>query len=200
METGDQEKPTIVLVDGFALGQSNLPFVHIYYERMGFRVVRVPFEWRNVHDIRRYSSRVAEVIKDTHEKQPDRKLAVLSYSMGGLATMYALKHQNAAQYVRHAISYATPYHGVSAALLGLLVQKQWPLMRQLRPGSPFLAEILHYPLETEVRFTSIAGLWDIVCPAPFCRLKYGDNITVGGGHYAFMFRPDIHAKIIPLLK
>ncbi len=189
------KRPVLILIDGFRLGPSNLVLVSRYYESLGFIVERIPFDRTDILDLSEYGMSVAAFIVGAHRRYPDCDLYSLAYSMGGLAMLDAIKSGGIGPLIRGAVSYGTPYRGLPIASIATPLGAVWRTISHLRLLSPYLRRLHALPMPDGLPIVSIAGAGDLICPAPLCHLKGGENVIVAGGHMTFMYRTSLHDRI-----
>lgn len=194
------QKPVLILLDGFRVGPSNLVLVSRYYESIGFIVERVPFVFDDILSIETYGIHASIHVANVAKRYPGHKRYLLAYSMGGLAALDAVKNDGIAPLLDGVASYGTPYRGSILATMSAPLGYAWPLISQLRFLSPYLRRLQGRPMPEGLPYTSFAGAVDVICPAPLCRLKGAENITVAGGHTSFMFRTDLLDRIAQHLR
>ena len=90
---------------------------------------------------------------------------VVGHSLGGLVATVLLKHIDRGSRVRRVITLGTPHRGVPLARYAALATLGLsPCMRQLRPGSRFLARLAARPVPRGSELVAITGDGDAVVP------------------------------------
>lgn len=162
-----------VLVPGFLGGRFSL---HPLKEALGQHDIdahdwlHAPFLYRR--PIAYHAQRLAEDLLKLREKL-DAPITVVGWSEGGLVSVAAMKLQlmqslvRPEEVVRLVVTYGTPFHGALSALIGWLVDPLFRTsIREMRPGSPTLGELvsfLHEPRGWD--FQAIFGTNDLLVRA-----------------------------------
>ena len=119
------------------------------------------------------------------------RVAIVAHSMGGLVARSAIAHLDASR-IGPVVTLGTPHHGTLTARFGSI-----PSIVQMRPGSPWLAELATHESVTKDRsFTSIFSYHDdIVYPQTTGALEGTRQFAIGGcGHVALLY--DKRVRII----
>jgi pimeloyl-ACP methyl ester carboxylesterase len=113
------------------------------------------------------AARTIQRIADEHEVT---ELDVVGHSLGGLIAAHVLK-RDLRDRVRTALALGSPFRGTPFARAGLRVfGRLGPSLSQMVPGCRFLAELEREPAPEGATLVSVAGLDDLVVPAPCARL------------------------------
>ncbi|MQY39649.1 hypothetical protein SRB17_76760 [Streptomyces sp. RB17] len=200
LDTGEDDPPPaegdlpVLLVHGLGDGESIVaplrqgldglgagPFITVSYHAFG-------------PDIRAAAQVLGEQVEVARELGAGRGVVVIGYSLGGLIARYYTQVLGGDTHVPLVITLATPHGGTAAALLA----PPHPLMRQLRPGSPLLAELAEPAAGCRTRFVAFySDLDEVVVPASRGRIDHPDltarNVLVPGvGHLTLpLHRPVI---------
>ena len=104
---------------------------------------------------------------------PDRKLDLVGFSMGGLISRYYVQKLGGARRVHRFVTISAPNHGTIWAYLS-----GRDGCRQMRPNSPFLAELNHNTEDlARVHYTSIYTPLDLtIFPASSSRMPQFPNV------------------------
>ena len=127
--------PRVVLVHGFLDGGKTFNPLKKRLEKRGFEV----YAPKLFHiDGRGGLDLLAEHLKQDIDARfgPDAPLSIVSFSMGGIVSRYYLQELGGADRCRNFITISSPHHGTRSAWI-------YPSRGavQMRPGSPFLAEL-----------------------------------------------------------
>ncbi|WP_320781631.1 esterase/lipase family protein [Streptomyces sp. CRN 30] len=135
-------------------------------------------------DIPTAARALGDQVAQVRELTGGRPVCVVGHSLGGLIARYCVQRLGGDAHVPLVITLATPHGGTAMA--------QWapphPLLRQLRPGSPVLAELAEPCGGCRTRFVCFySDLDEAVVPANRARLDHPDlrarNVLVHGvGH------------------
>jgi triacylglycerol esterase/lipase EstA (alpha/beta hydrolase family) len=166
------QKPTVVLVSGFAATRRNLSVIRKRLLKDGFNVIVLPLDWQALADgvkgLYRMSEKLSSVILELR-KGPCRgnaKVYVVAHSAGGLVARYYIQLLGGFHYCDGLVTLATPHRGTWFAALGLLshlILKARCLM-QMVPVSPFIKRINAAPFPQDFRWLSISSRDDLLCP------------------------------------
>ncbi|MER8184033.1 alpha/beta fold hydrolase [Kitasatospora sp. NPDC094015] len=120
-----------------------------------------------------------------------RPVTLVGHSLGGLICRYYVQRLGGDALVPTVVTLGTPHEGTTAALLPIPL----PITRQLRPGSPLLAELQLPAPRCRARFTALRGeLDEVVRPGRSALLHHPDlqtdNLTIPGvGHIGLPSHP-----------
>lgn len=154
-------KDAIVLLHGFAGTPRMLSPLRKYLSNELERPTLDLALGIGIGDIRDTAIRVHEAMLESGISRCD----VIGYSLGGLVATYLAKCLDQGRSVRRVVTLGTPHQGIA-----FLDQWHWAPARwfrsahQMRPGSPFLAQLLRMPLPRDVSLLSVAGADDSVAP------------------------------------
>jgi hypothetical protein len=151
--------------------------------------------WAHVHglnyspltaDIRTAAADLGTRIEQIRAAYDGERVAVIGHSLGGLIARYYVQRLGGDRHVHTVVTLGTPHSGTLTARLPHLL----PVVRQMRPGSPVLAELSAPAPGCLTRFTAIRGeLDELILPGCNARLDHPDlavrNVLVPGvGHLA----------------
>lgn len=185
-------RPTLIIR---GLGQLPMrPAVVADYRRTTTLVEVMPFAWSGLTGPENYAHKVAAVLRSFRERVGG-PFNIVAHSMGGLASLYALKHLQTPTDVLSVVTFGTPYDGVPAAWW----TRSNPLLRRytaaFRPNSRFLAEMHEGDPPPDVRLVSLAGTDDWLCPAACCQLHGSEYLRLPLAHNDFLWNRSLHAII-----
>ncbi|HEY9376238.1 MAG TPA: alpha/beta fold hydrolase [Jiangellaceae bacterium] len=173
----------IVMVHGIADNRTTFTVMRRALRRRGFeRVVSVDYGWLAT-DLRTLAARLGAEVGRVCNRTGYERVNVVAHSMGGLVARYYVQRLGGHAKVRTLVTLGTPHAGTRWAA-GL----PHPLLRQLRPGSRFLAELAAPSPGCRTRFVVVwSDLDQVVVPHSNARLRHVDldvrEIAVHGvGH------------------
>jgi triacylglycerol esterase/lipase EstA (alpha/beta hydrolase family) len=128
-------------------------------------------------DLKKYSEKVGELIKDSGER--GERISIVAYSAGGLVARGALEDNELAQYIGRVITIGSPHNGSEVARLGSLIGGEiCPLScRQMSPDSDYIRELMR-PHDKE-RWLSLRSSFDeVVTPSESSILSGASNYEI----------------------
>jgi pimeloyl-ACP methyl ester carboxylesterase len=155
------EHTPVVVLPGYTENSGTTWWLGRRLARAGFNAVLLDFP-STLRRIEDNADFLAERIAEIRARHGGKQVAVVAHSMGGLVTR-ALVHRNRDHGVLALAAVASPFRGTALASLS----RYLPLgrsVRQMRPGSPFLAS---FPpsLALPLPLLSLVGRQEtIVCP------------------------------------
>ncbi len=126
----------------------------------------------------------AQIARHVDQELPaGSPLDLVGFSMGGVVSRYYVQRLGGAERVRRLVTVSSPHHGTLTAHL-----TKRPGAAQMRPGSPFLAELNGDPSALDqVDVTSIWTPLDLmIVPAESSRLPIGREVLVAAPLHALM--------------
>jgi pimeloyl-ACP methyl ester carboxylesterase len=159
------------------------------------------FSISNMRCVEAYAKSITAKAHKVRRKHGGRhgKIDVIGFSMGGVATLYALKRLKLARHVGRFIAVAAPFRGADLAYLGFASVMFAKAGRQLKPDSKFLQALEIGPLPPGPEYTALSGEKDRLCPADRTELEGARNILLPFRHADFLFSPRLHEEILNLL-
>ncbi len=152
-------------------------------------------------DIPTAAQELGEQVEEVRRLTGGRPVCVVGHSLGGLIARYYVQRLGGDAHVPLLITLATPHGGTAMA--------QWapmhPLLRQLRPGSPLLAELGEPCPRCRTRFVCFySDLDEAVVPTSRARLDHPDlrarNLLVHGvGHLMLPLHQPVIDEVRALL-
>ena len=154
-------------------------------------------------DLRRAGDRLAALLRRLSAAAPGVPVDVIAHSQGGLVARWALSGPGAPRSVETLVTLGTPHQGADmavaaraarrgpvGAVLAEGLRRMRPgdgdagpaALRQLVPGSTFLAELARRPPPSGLRITSVAARGDLVVAPSRSRLRGARNVVVSVGH------------------
>ena len=135
-------------------------------------------------DIRVAAHMLDEQVERVRKQNGGRPVCLVGHSMGGLIARYYVQRLGGDAHVPLVITLATPHSGTAMALWA----PPHPVLRQLRPGSPLLAELAEPCAGCRSQFVAFySNLDEAIIPSSRGRLEHPDlrvrNVLVDGvGH------------------
>ncbi|MFC4466313.1 esterase/lipase family protein [Streptomyces xiangluensis] len=135
-------------------------------------------------DIRVAARVLGEQVERVQEQNGGRPVCLIGHSMGGLIARYYVQRLGGDARVPLVITLATPHSGTAMALWA----PPHPVLRQLRPGSPLLAELAEPCAGCRTQFVAFySNLDEAIIPSSRARIDHPDlqvrHVLVDGvGH------------------
>lgn len=197
---GDDTRRPLLIVNGFSLLPMPLVVARKVYGAAGFRPYTIDFRFRNMRDVEAYARRVAEAVSLIRSECPGTgRLDIIGFSMGGVATLYAIKRLGLDRQVSRFIAVGAPFRGATISLLAFPSLLYTRTGRQLMPKSRFLASLHADPLPDGPRYVAFAGSRDTICPAERSTLDGAENVVLPFRHIDFLVSPAFHRSILEYL-
>jgi pimeloyl-ACP methyl ester carboxylesterase len=132
-------------------------------------------------------------------------LTIVGHSKGGLVGAYYVKKLGGWRRARAVVTLGTPHHGTPVAYLGLPLAPIASSVRQMLPGSEFLARLHDGPWPAQVRLTSVWSRLDPWAPYPTSLLEthglpHLANVEVAGDHRAFLTSKRLYEVLLRELR
>ncbi|GAA3434294.1 esterase/lipase family protein [Kutzneria kofuensis] len=163
----------ILLLHGIGDNRSVFAVLGAALRRRGFGVVHaVNYSVLTAvtGDVRTAASMFGEQVEQVCELTGSDRVHVVGHSLGGLIARYYVQRRGGDERVDTLVTLGTPHRGTVAAYL-----LPTGLARQLRPGSPLLAELDEPAPDCRTRFISVWTPSDqIVLPQSNARLTHPD--------------------------
>ena len=166
----------ILLIPGFGGSLNALKPLASELEGAGYTVI-YPDLGEMKGDLKKYSDKVGELIKDSGEK--GERISIVAYSAGGLVARGALDDSEVEQYIGRVITIGSPHNGSEVARLGSLIGGEiCPIScKQMSPDSDFIRELMR-PNDKE-RWLSIRSSFDeVVTPSESSILSEVSNLEI----------------------
>jgi pimeloyl-ACP methyl ester carboxylesterase len=168
--------------------------VRRFHESMGRPTTIVPFSFDNIRDTAAYAAAIASAANALAGRHGSR-INLLGFSMGGVASLYAVKRLGIADPLATFVACSAPFRGAPLAYAGIPTGLFSRVGRQLSPGSRFLRDLHARPLPEGPRYACIAGTKDAICPASSTRFEGAERVEVPIGHNDFLANESLHALI-----
>jgi pimeloyl-ACP methyl ester carboxylesterase len=186
----DTAATPVLLVHGLVDNRSVFARMRHDLRRRGLRrvvPVELPLRTASVED----GARMLAVAVAAAAGEDDGPVQIVAHSLGGLVARYYVQRMGGDQRVRSLITLATPHGGTRLAEL-VPRALPYPLLAQLRPGSPLLTELAEPAPGCRTRIVAVAAALDTVVRPAQAALRHPDlaavNLTVPGlGHHSLAF-------------
>lgn len=172
MDSLKADRPTVILLSGFAATNRNLSIMRKRLMKDGYNVLVLPMDWQALSDGVRGLYRMSEklsllVVKLRKGKvQSSSRIFLVAHSAGGLVARHYVQLLGGFHYCDGLITLATPHRGTWLSVLGLfshLVLKARVLI-QMTPASFFIKKINRAGLPEGFPFLSLGSSEDYLCP------------------------------------
>lgn len=194
------DNPPVLVLHGYLGTRGAMWMMERRMLRDGFSVHSFPLGIVNSGDIRKSARRVRDRVRGLLEETGTERIDIVAHSMGGLIGLYYIQELGGDATVRRHVSLGTPYLGTWTSLLGiatvgLLAPSSW----QLVPFNRFLRDLTSRPLPPQVRFYSIRGRFDLVCPLEVTHLPGAQDIILPCSHSGLVSQRAPYQAIIRCL-
>jgi pimeloyl-ACP methyl ester carboxylesterase len=185
-EPPEPERPgtPVVLVHGFAGTSSIFGPLRRALRSHGAEHTHTVSYSPLTRDVRTSAARLAREVESVCARTGTRRVHLVGHSLGGLIARYYVQRLGGDRRVDVLVTLGTPHAGIAAARL-----LSWlPLVAQLRPDSPTIAELAQPTPHCRTRFVAFySDLDEVVIPSSRARVDHPDlhaeNILVHGvGH------------------
>jgi pimeloyl-ACP methyl ester carboxylesterase len=190
----------IILVHGLVDNSSIFIALRRSLRRRGFgRVITLDYSPLS-QDVRQVARRLAALVERTCEETGYERVHVIGHSLGGLVARYYVQRLGGDARVHTLCTLGSPHGGTSTARL--LPSR---LVKQLRPGSPIVAELAEPAPGVQTRFVAFwSDLDELIVPKRAARLDHPDlharNVLLRGvGHMSLPINPRVVREIASLL-
>ena len=165
------DRPTVILVSGFAATWRSLAIMRKRLRKDGFNVLILSLNWENMSDGIRGLYSMAEQLSTLalkirkHPKLSRSRIFLVAHSAGGLVARYYVQLLGGWHYCDRLITLGTPHSGTWVAGLGFfthLVLKAACLFHML-PISPLIRKINSVALPRGFHLISIHSSGDFLC-------------------------------------
>jgi len=183
VESISGERPTVVLVTGFAATHRSLSILRKRLRRDGFDVLVLSLDWAALSDgvrgLYRMAERLSSLVLDLKKRRGKKggKIYLVAHSAGGLVARYYVQLLGGWHYCDALITLATPHQGTWLAALGFfthLILKARCLFQML-PISPFIRRLNRTAWPDGFHLVSIYSKDDMMCPSGASRFPILDQ-------------------------
>ena len=166
------DRPTVVLISGFAGTQRALDILRRRLLRDGYNVVLLALDKRmladGVHGFYRLAEKLSTTVLKLHKESTltEKRFYLVAHSAGGLVARYYVQLLGGWNYCEGLLTLATPHNGTWFALLGIfspLVLAARCLLQML-PTSAFVRALKQSSLPEGFRIVSAYSSEDRLCP------------------------------------
>jgi pimeloyl-ACP methyl ester carboxylesterase len=195
----------IVLLHGFAgWSRTLLPLEHFLRRTLSREVIRLSLG-PGLESLDVAAARACAAIERIAAAHPGQRIDVVGHSMGGVVASRLLKIVDRGARIASVVTLGAPHRGTPLALAGLrMLGRFGPSLAQMVPGCRFLSELERAPVPEGSALYSLAGLADLVVPAPCARLprraRHYNRVLQGADHWDLVFEADAQRAIARLLR
>lgn len=192
MATVNHQGEPVLLVPGFS-GQ-DLVYWNMFHRRLerdGLHAFAVTFPGLGLQDIRTSARMLRRRVHEILDARGEERIHLVGHSLGGLIMRAYVQLLDGAEAVATCTTLGTPHQGTISAALALVR----PACRQMLPGSSFLREIQHAPLD--VPFLNIYARRDsLVVPYKNAQFDKARNVELTfGGHWGLLIRQAVYEEL-----
>ncbi|MFG2135479.1 esterase/lipase family protein [Streptomyces sp. NPDC048650] len=197
LPTEGRTHPPVVLLHGFVDNRSVFVLLRRTLHRHGWRHLEALNHSPLTCDLRKAAELLGRHVEGVCARTGHRRVDIVGHSLGGLIARYYVQRLGGDARVRTVITLGTPHSGTRVAPL----MSAHPLVRQLRPDSPVIAELALPAPNCRTRFVAFWSDADqIMVPARTARIDHPDliayNVHVAGvGHLALPVNGTVAAGI-----
>lgn len=201
---GNGRRP-IVLLHGFAgWSRGLLPLEDFLARELSREVVRLRLG-TGLESLESAAGRAAGFLARVAAAHPGQRIDVVAHSMGGLVASYLLKTIDRGAHLGAVITLGTPHRGTPFALAGArLLGRLGPSLAQMAPGSRFLEALEREPVPEGSALYSLAGLADLLVPAPCARLpkrpRHHNRLLSAADHWDLVYGAAAQRGVAQLLR
>lgn len=188
---------TVVIANGFMPFYVSLKHLATVYRAKGFDTRIIPHLQEDMSNVPTYAEHVVREV-ERENRIARGPVDIVCLSMGGVATLYAIKELGLAPKIRTFLAVGSPFHGSPIAFLG-----KWSLIyeqsgQQMMPGSDFLTRLHAAPLPDGPRYVSVGGFFDPIAPPHSTSLDGAKNLYMAFTHHDLLLAW-LHCELVRLL-
>ncbi|WP_438486358.1 esterase/lipase family protein [Streptomyces sp. S186] len=197
LPTEGRAHPPVLLLHGFVDNRSVFVLLRRSLHRHGWRHVEALNYSPLTCDLRRAAELLGRHVEEVCARTGHRRVDIVGHSLGGLIARYYVQRRGGDARVRTLVTLGTPHSGTRVAPL----MSAHPIVRQMRPDSPVIAELALPAPRCRTRFVAFWGQEDqVMVPATTARIDHPDltaeNVRVMGvGHLALPVNATVAAGI-----
>jgi len=197
--TGDAtiSRRAIVIANGFFPFPVSIEHIADIYRREGYATQVLPFSLADMCDIKVYAQSIAQTVEKAY-RESGQRVYLLGMSMGGLASLYAIKFMDCAKYVHTLIAIGSPFGGIMYAYSALAIPIFSRSGLQMTPGSELLSNLRENEAPQNVRLISVGGIVDGLVYMPSTHLPEAENYLWWFTHHGMFTLSWMHERIIEL--
>ena len=191
-------RPPVLIVNGFSFFPLfGLPIKECrdVYRQGGRMVAKIDWALENMLDVTTYAGAILRRTVALIGETKHQRVSLVSWSMGGIASFYAMRHLGLHSLVDSFVAFGSPFGGSDLSYPAVVTGLYSKTAIQLMPGSQFLKDLTAGELPGKVRYVSIGGDRDLICPSGSARLPGAENIVGPYGHEDFMISVGLHRLI-----
>ncbi|ARF57014.1 lipase [Streptomyces gilvosporeus] len=197
LPTEGRAHPPVLLLHGFIDNRSVFVLLRRSLGRHGWRHLEALNYSPLTCDLRRAAELLARHVEGVCARTGHQRVDLVGHSLGGLIARYYVQRLGGDARVRTVITLGTPHAGTRIAPL----MSAHPLVRQMRPDSPVIAELSLPAPNCRTRFVAFWSEADqVMVPAGAARIDHpdllADNVHVPGvGHLSLPVNGTVAAGI-----
>lgn len=181
MDSIQPNRPTVILISGFAATNRNLSILRKRLMKDGYNVLVLAMDWHAMSDgvrgLYRMSEKLSLLVLKLRKGGVRRQspIYLVAHSAGGLVARHYVQLLGGFHYCDGLVTIATPHRGTWLSVLGLLshlILKARVLI-QMTPISPFIKKINRAGLPEGFPFLSLGSSGDYLCPPSRIELPEG---------------------------
>ncbi|MYT33240.1 MULTISPECIES: alpha/beta fold hydrolase [unclassified Streptomyces] len=197
LPTEGRAHPPVLLLHGFVDNRSVFVLLRRSLHRHGWRHVEALNYSPLTCDLRRAAELLGRHVEEFCARTGHRRVDIVGHSLGGLIARYYVQRRGGDARVRTLVTLGTPHSGTRVAPL----MSAHPIVRQMRPDSPVIAELALPAPRCRTRFVAFWSQEDqVMVPATTARIDHPDlmaeNVRViGVGHLALPVNATVAAGV-----
>ncbi|MGW5675187.1 esterase/lipase family protein [Streptomyces sp. NPDC003860] len=187
----------VVMLHGFVDNRSVFVLLRRFLARHGWGHLECLNYSPLTCDIRAAAELLGRHVEEITARTGREDVDIVGHSLGGLIARYYVQRLGGDRRVRTLVTLGTPHSGTTVAALA----SAHPIVRQMRPDSPVIADLGGPTPGCRTRFVSVWSELDhLMAPVETARLDHPDllveNVRVSGiGHLALLVHPAVAARI-----
>jgi len=189
----------VLIANGFAPFPIPLHLVRDRFRALGHRTHVVPFRMKDMMDVEAFAEHIVRDARKLRLQANASRVNILGFSMGGVASLYAIKRLDLAAEVATFAGLGSPFHGATLSWFAVPSAVFSLTGLQLVPNSSFLRKLHDDPLPPGPRYVSVAGTNDLVCPPHTACLDGAEQHELPLGHAEFILDRSLVELLAPLL-
>ncbi|MEU9603128.1 alpha/beta fold hydrolase [Streptomyces sp. NPDC048057] len=187
----------VIMLHGFVDNRSVFVLLRRFLSRHGWSHLECLNYSPLTCDIRAAADLLGRHVEEIAARTGRDDVDIVGHSLGGLIARYYVQRLGGDRRVRTLVTLGTPHSGTTVAALA----SAHPIVRQMRPDSPVIAELGEPTPGCRTRFVSVwSELDQLMAPVETARLDHPDlvveNVRVSGiGHLALLVHPAVAACV-----
>jgi len=160
--------------------------------KKGCDIMVVPFRLEDMRDVETFAHHIVIAVEEAAARSPTGRINLVGLSMGGVASLHAIKRLDMARLVDTFIAVGAPFHGSAYSWFALPTIVFTRTGNQLSTKSSYLKRLRNEPLPLNTRFITIAGRDDRICPPTSALLKGTEQVIGDFDHQAIFRTVKVH--------